>query len=264
MIIHAEFQQKNGGDPTSEWQKIRTGCITASEFKNFVGVDGKLRTGEMPKSYMAEKLFERWTGRQKPNDFFDMAMNNGVIIEEKAAAFAALEYGLEIQHVGFVSNEDGTVGASPDGLIGFPGLKLDAPTLYGVPKDSASGIEIKCPNHITHIKYQMDNKLPSEPNGGYVSQVQGSMFCTGCRTWNFLSYPLTCYLDGFPPFHMIIERDEEWQKNFADSLDEFMQKFNSEFEKMVDRNGGLPLHRQQPELQPTAPAPISDDLGATL
>ena len=82
MKVHAHFQQKTGGDPTAEWQKIRTGCLTASEFGEFVDLSGKHRTGEKPKTYMAEKLFERWTGRQKPNEFFSMAVNNGIIVED--------------------------------------------------------------------------------------------------------------------------------------------------------------------------------------
>ena len=132
MIVHAHFQQKNGGDPTEQWVKARTGCVTASEFGDFVDLSGKLRTGEMPKTFMAEKIFERWTGRKKPTNFFTVDVNNGVLVEEKAAAFAALEYGLEIQHVGFVSNDAGTVGASPDGLIGWEGLKSDRPTEFPV------------------------------------------------------------------------------------------------------------------------------------
>lgn len=241
MIIHAEYAQKNGGDPTSKWIAARTGCLTASGFDRFVGLDGKLRSGEMPKSYMAEKLFERWTGRQKPNDFFNMAVNNGVIVEEKSALFAEMKYGLEIQHVGFVSNDDGTVGCSPDGLIGFSNLSKTEPTIYGdgFKMDFRSGVEIKCPALYTHIKYLMDGKLPND----YVCQVQGSMFVTGCQTWHFLSYPLASYLDGFPPLHLVVERDEEWQKNFAESLAKFQAKFNAEWEKLVDANGGLPVQK---------------------
>ena len=248
MKVFANFQQKNGGDPTAEWQKIRTGCVTASEFKRFVDLKGKHRTGEMPETFLAEKLFERWTGRQKPNDFFDMAVNNGVIVEEKASAFAALEYRLEIQHAGFVSNDDETVGASPDGLIGFSGLKPDMPTHFGdgAKLSSWSGIEIKAPALYTHIKYLMADELPDD----YRSQVQGSMFVTGCQTWHFLSYPLASYLDGFPPLHLVIERDEEWQKNFADSLDKFMARFDAEFERLCDKNGGRPIRFNKPEPKP--------------
>jgi hypothetical protein len=241
MKIFANFAQKNGGDPTSQWIAARTGCLTASEFDRFVDLSGKLRSGEMPKTYMAEKLFERWTGRQKPGEFFNIAVNNGIIVESKAALFAEMKYSLEIQHVGFVSNDDGTVGASPDGLIGFANLSKTEPTSYGdgAKLESWSGIEIKSPALYTHIKYLMDGKLPND----YVCQVNGSMFVTGCQTWHFLSYPLACYLDGFQPLHLVIERDEEWQKNFTESLAKFQEKFNAEWDKLVDANGGLPTQK---------------------
>jgi hypothetical protein len=252
MIVHAEFSQKNGGDETAEWLAARTGCLTSSEFGKFVCLDGSLRKGEMKESYLDEKLFERWTGRKMPNEFFTMAVNNGLIVEEKAAAFAAMSYGLKIQHVGFASNDAGTVGASPDGLIGWCGLSATKPTSFldGVKVPEMSGIEIKCPTLKKHIGYVRAKKLPDD----YICQVQGSMFVTGCQTWHFLSYPLACYLDGFPPLHLVIERDEKWQANFAESLDIYMEKFDAEFAKLVDLNGGLPKHRQQPELQPIEPS----------
>ncbi len=251
MKVFANFQQKNGGDPTAEWQAIRTGCLTASEFDRFVKLDGTLRTGETPKTYLAEKLYERWTGRQKPNDFFSMAVNNGIIVEEKASAFAGLEYGLSIKHVGFVSNDSCTVGASPDGLIGFDssGWLKDAPTPY-MPNGNESGIEIKAPALTTHIKWLMDGDLPDD----HFCQVQGSMFIAGCSTWHFLSYPLACYLDGFPPLHLVIERDDKWQSNFAESVAELLEKYDSQFKKLCELNGGEP--KRIPPVKPfVAPKP---------
>lgn len=236
MKVHAHYQQKNGGDPTSEWIAARTGCITASEFGRFVDLSGELRTGEMPRTYIAEKLFEKWTGRQKPVDFFDVAVNNGIIVEEKAAAFAALEYGLDIKHVGFVSNDDETVGASPDGLIGFGYLLDDKPSEIAKVQIGATGIEIKCPALCTHIKWLLEGKLPNE----HLCQVQGSMFVTGCKQWHFLSYPLACYMDGFPPLHLIVERDEKWQAKFASSLVKFQAQLAKGMEKLVEANGGPP------------------------
>lgn len=236
MKVFANFNQKNGGDPTAEWQAIRCGCLTASEFGQFVDLSGELRKGEMPKTYLAEKIYERWTGRQVPNQFFNMAINNGVIVEEKAAAFAALEYGLEIRHVGFVSNDDCSVGASPDGIIGFGKLIDDKPSDMPTAPDSASGIEIKCPALTTHIKWLMDGKLPND----HICQVQGSMAVTGCQSWHFLSYPLACYLDGFPPLHLVIERDEKWQSNFAKSIEAMKSRYDSEFKKLCELNGGPP------------------------
>jgi len=233
MKVHAHFLQKNGGDPTEAWQTMRRGKFTASEFHRFVKLDGRLRTGEMPETYLCEKLFERWTGRDKPNTWFSMDVNNGVIIEEKAALFAQMEYGLEIQPVGFVSDDDERFGCSPDGLLGFTGLLPDKPTENPC---GESGIEIKAPALATHIKYLLAGGIPDD----YFCQVHGSMFVTGCKTWHFLSYPLACYLDGFPPLNLVIERDEKFCANLADSLDVFLQRYDDAFAVLCEKNGGPP------------------------
>jgi len=233
MKVHAHFLQKNGGDPTEAWQTMRRGKLTASEFDRFVKKDGKLRTGEMPESYLSEKLFERWTGRDKPNNWFSMDVNNGIIVEEKAALYAEMNYGLTIQPVGFVSDDDERFGCSPDGLIGFEGLLTDWPTEDPL---GDSGIEIKAPSLTTHIRYLLAGELPDD----YFCQVQGSMAVTGCSTWHFLSYPLACYLDGFPPLHLVIERDEKFCANLAESLDEFLARYDRAFEILCEKNGGPP------------------------
>ena len=253
MKVHAHFQQKNGGDPTPEWQEIRTGCVTASEFDQFAKADGTLRTGEMPKTYLAQKLFEKWTGRQKV-PFFTQAVNNGIIVEEKAAAFAALEYGLDIKHVGFVSSDDDKFGCSPDGLIGWGELRKDAPTEKGILLTSdRTGLEIKCPELSTHIKYLLDGKLPSD----YVAQVQGSMLVTGCATWHFLSYPLACYLDGFPPLHLVVERDGGFCNNLSGSLEKFLAQYDAAFARLIEINGAPPPPRQKFMRYAETPAPDS-------
>jgi len=245
MKVHAHFLQKNGGDPTEAWQTMRRGKLTASEFGRFVKQDGTLRKGEGIETYLAEKLFERWTGRDKPNNWFSMDVNNGIVVEEKAALFAEMKYGLEIQPVGFVSDDAERFGCSPDGLIGWEELSETEPTKYCdiINTNPVSGIEIKAPTLTTHIKYLLAGELPDD----YFGQVQGSMFVTGCQTWHFLSYPLACYLDGFPPLHLVIERDEKFCENLAESLDEFIARYDAAFDVLCSKNGGPP--------KPPAPTP---------
>lgn len=245
MKIHAEFQQKNGGDPTREWLEARLGVVTASEFGRIVKLDGTMRDGEMVKTYLAEKLFERWTGRTK-EPFVTQATNNGVIVEERAAAFAEFQYGLKIDHVGFISDAGGSIGCSPDGLVGWDASKFSKtePTVLPdcfTPTAAQSGIEIKCPEHTTHIKYLLDGKLPKD----YIPQVQGSMFVTGCKIWHFLSYPLTCCLDGFPALHLLVERDEEFCENLSESLEKFLALYETSFARLVEMNGAPPPPRQK-------------------
>ena len=246
MKVHGHYQQKNGGDATEAWIEARTGKITASEFERIVDDDGCLRKGEMPKTYLAEKLAERWTGHGS-GGFISQAVNNGIIIEEKAVAFAQLYYGLKIKTVGFVELDDKPVGCSPDGLVGWGvDFAIDRPTV--LPQGCAfnfdaggSGIEIKCPELKTHIGYILAGKLPAD----YKAQVQGSMFVTGCSTWHFLSYPLACHIDNFPAFHLIIERDDDYQSNLSGALNKFCATYEKAWQKLVEMNGGPPPPRQR-------------------
>ncbi len=148
-----------------------------------------------------------------------------------------MEYGLKIQPVGFVSDSDERFGCSPDGLIGWDGLNSDHPTEF---RDTiitgSSGIEIKAPALATHIKYLLNGELPED----YFGQVQGSMWVTGCQTWHFLSYPLACYLDGFPPLHLVIERDEKFCANLEESIPAFIAKYDAAFNVLCEKNGGAP------------------------
>ena len=248
MKVHAHFLQKNGGDPTEAWQTMRRGKLTASEFHRFVKRDGTLRVGDMPETYLDEKLFERWTGRDVPNDFFKVDMNNGIVMEEKAGLFAEMEYGLKIQPVGFVSDDEERYGCSPDGLIGWEGLSETEPTICTEKTMWAfcTGIEIKCPAFKNQIRRVRTGKMPD----GYFEQIQGSMFITGCREWHFLSYALACYLDGFPPLHLVIERDEKFCANLAESLDLFLQRYDRAFEILCEKNGGPPKRFAPPPIEP--------------
>jgi hypothetical protein len=259
MKVHAHFLQKNGGDPTEAWKQIRLGKITASDFKEFVCEDGTLRKGERPKSYLYEKLYERWTGRPKPKKpFFNMAMNNGILVEEKALLFAEMEYGLRLQPVGFVSDDDERFGCSPDGLIGWDGLSETEPTNNPILSAIGSGIESKSPALDTHMGWILEGGLPSE----HVAQVHGCMAITGSKTWHFLSYPLACFLDGFPPLHLVIERDEKFCANLAESLDDFIARYDAAFAILCDLNGGAPKPRpptpDELRAMPFVPTPYGD------
>ena len=45
-----------------EWMQARAGIPTASEFDNLVTPKWEVRTGQMPKTYLARKLAEWWQG----------------------------------------------------------------------------------------------------------------------------------------------------------------------------------------------------------
>lgn len=209
-----------------EWMQARAGIPTASEFDQLVTPEFKVRTGDMPKSYLAKKLAEAWLGGPLLGfNVFDA--DQGQILEGEALPWYELEYGQEVQRVGLITTDDGRVGCSPDGLI------------------KGAGLEIKCPRPETHTGYLLKGVLPKD----YAAQVHGSMYVTGFHSWQFLSYRRR-----FPALLLTIERDDTIQKAIGEALTEFLAQFDSGWQKLCEINGGPPMHRPaqlvEPALQP--------------
>lgn len=93
-----------------------------------------------------------------------------------------------IKEVGFVEDDTGLIGCSPDGLI------------YEGPDTLISGLELKCPKSQTHAQWILDGGgLPGE----HKPQVHASMVVTGLPCWWFMSY-----YPGLKPMLVRVERDD--------------------------------------------------------
>lgn len=217
MKIHREFTQRS-----VEWMNARAGIPTASEFDNLVSPTFEIRKGEMPRTYLAKKLAEKWLGGGLAG-FNTFDMDQGRILEEQAIPFYELTYEEKIEQVGLITTDDGRVACSPDGLF-----------------DDGTGIEIKCPLPQTHCGYLMANVLPKE----YAAQVHGSMFVADAPSWKFFSY-----CRNFPPFMLTIERDEEIQEAIQVAVHDFLVLLDMGFERLCDLNGGPPRWMRQKEVR---------------
>lgn len=199
---------------SEEWLRIRAGIPTASEFANLVTPLGKAKTGEMPETYLARKLAERWTGAPLPTTYSGGGLEQGNLRQDEAIPWYALARRRNIRPVGFILTDDGRVGCSPDGMF-----------------DDGTGLEVKCPDLHTHVKYLLRSELPPE----YVPQVQGSMWVTGAKRWEFLSY-----CRNFPPLVLTVERDGAFQEILSEALDAFLVRLEAGYAKLVEINGGPP------------------------
>lgn len=208
-----------------EWLRLRAGIPTASEFDNLITPEWKIRTGQMPQSYLARKLAEKWVGGPVA-DFQTIDMEIGKIQEEEAIPFFTFTTGIPVTRVGLITTDDGRIGCSPDGLL-----------------PDGCGLEIKCPGITTHVGYLLRGELPKD----YAAQVHGSMFVTGFHQWKFMSYHRK-----LPPLILTIERDEEIQAQIGEALSKFIDRFDQEWARLVEMNGGEPTKRQdeQPESTP--------------
>lgn len=199
-----------------EWFECRMGIATASEFDSLVTPKWEIRKGKMVYSYLARKLAEKWRGEPLLG-FQSLQMEQGAIREKEARPWYEFQSGRSIRVVGFVTSDDGKVGCSPDGLF-----------------EDGSGIEIKCPECPTHVRYLLDGELPDD----YRAQVQGSMFVTGATHWTFLSF-----CRGFPPFTLTVERDDEAQEAIEKAVRSFNERLDAGCQRLVEINGGPPERR---------------------
>ena len=123
------------------------------------------------------------------------AVVNGREREDDARELAAdiLQMGIVFVEAGFIeSTREGVaewVGISPDGVI------FDDET-----PDIITGIEIKCPEPQTHLKYLSEGKLPKD----YFYQVHTAIYVCDCPGWWFMSYH-----PDLKPFLLYVERDND-------------------------------------------------------
>lgn len=200
---------------TTEWFMVRIGICTASEFKNLVTPEFKIRSWstEMPNTYLAAKLSEKWKG-EPDEGYSSFAMEQGEIRENQAIPWYEDVFEVEIERVGFITTDDGRIGASPDGLIG-----------------AKRGIEIKVPLPKTHVRYLLKRELPDE----YEAQVHGNILVADAEGWAFMSWR-----PEFPKLVMQVERDEEKCKVLQGALWDFSERFEKAWARLLDMNGGPP------------------------
>lgn len=196
---------------TDEWVKIRCGIPTASDADKILTPTGKLSA--QADKYMDKLLAERAGFQDDPIEPTAW-MLRGIELEPEARALFEFQTGWEVEQVGFATNDDGTAGCSPDGIIHIEGGR--------------EGWETKCPKASTHIGYLRAGILPPY----YKPQVHFSLAVTGLNRWWFMShYP------GLEPLIVPVDRDEYTEKvakavrGFTDRLAEESEKLGLEIQE---------------------------------
>lgn len=194
MILH-NVQQR---DPN--WYTLRAGMPTASEFDRLFTSTFDLRKGDTVATYMYEKLAEKMLGHPL-RSFHSGEMDEGNILEDEAIPYFEFRHDLTLKRPGFVTTDDAMAGCSPDAML-----------------NEDHGLEIKCPQIHTHVRWLLGGTLPKE----HAAQVHGCMYVTGARKWTFMSYNRK--LD---PLIIEVARDPE----IMGKIDAGLKTFRAEFEK---------------------------------
>ena len=186
MIIHDVLQG------STEWLAVRAGIPTASAFDRIVTPKGKPST--QAEKYMHQLLAERMMG----HPVLQVAtywMGRGQALEGEAVSYYEGVRDLDTDVIGLITNDEGTIGASPDRFVGEDGL-----------------LELKCPSEHVHVGYLLTKGVDAE----YYPQVQGQLWVTGRKWLDIMSYH-----PELPPAIVRVERDEDYIKTLSTAVTEF-------------------------------------------
>lgn len=175
-----------------EWFAARLGIPTASAFKSIITPGGE--RSKSADGYANELLAEILAGEQLES-FESPWMTRGREFEEEAAQAYGMITERKLLKVGFVTNDDGTMGCSPDRLVDDDGL-----------------LEVKVPSPANHVHYLLTRKLDRD----YFPQLQGQLYVTGRQWVDWMSYH-----SKLPPCIIRVYRNDE----YIAALDQFMGYF---------------------------------------
>jgi hypothetical protein len=187
-----------------EWLQARCGNATASEFVSILAKG----QGKMRAAYLRRIVAERLTG--KPSETYRNAhMDRGTEQQPLARDGYEEHTGNLIQEVGFIKHPELAAGCSPDGLVGADG-----------------GGEFKCVIPTVQLDTILSGSYPSE----HKAQVQGCLWITGRKWWDFCSYSPDFTDERLRLYIFRVERDEE----YIAKLEREVRGFLLEADYMVD------------------------------
>lgn len=154
------------------WHEARWGKVTGTRLKSALG------SATVQKTLKMELVAERMC-QNEIDDYCSPAMQWGKDNEPDAVAYAREERGIDFQTCGMiVSTEIENFAISPD-AVHFE----DNGNLMG-------GVECKCPNSSTHVRYLLDGVIPKDY---YFQMIAPFLVCSTVEWWDFISYDPRSY-----------------------------------------------------------------------
>jgi len=204
---------------SAEWLASRAGVITASKF---VEARKRLKVGpkkggftEAAEDYAFRVAVERISGAPLDEGFSTWAMKRGNELEPEARAWVEVKLGIFVDVAGFVTTDDEKFGASADGFI-----------------DKDGGLEIKCLVDPGRIR----NVILSDDISEFMDQIQGGMWLTGRKWWQFALFCPALEKIGLQLYTKRVERDDNYINEMELDLLEF-ERVVSKYEQTLRDRG---------------------------
>ena len=192
---------------SDDWWSVRYGIPTASEFNRIITKRGTV--SEQFEGYCNRLVAERLIGGRGDVPFESQWMNRGKYHEDDAVLYYEMQRDRTTDPGGFVTNDEGSVGCSPDRLVYIHG-KHDKPD---------GGLEVKCPSPEVHMGFVFSDRGALDH---YNHQVQGCLWVTGLEWWDVLSYH-----PKLPPSLLRIEPDLMWREIFVPQIRAFLDELHA-------------------------------------
>jgi hypothetical protein len=187
---------------SESYDRLKLGIPTSSNFHKIITPQGK--PSRQWREYACVLIAERIL--QRKIEFYNSpAMERGLIVEAEAADWYEFDQDLTVDRVGFITDDDHTVGCSPDRLVGEHGL-----------------LEIKAPLPHTQIEYWISGEVSER----FRPQLQGQLYVSQ-RSW----VDIVSWHDVLPKVVMRVEPD----KKFITALDRELQMFNFFIESVMEK-----------------------------
>lgn len=204
---------------SAEWLASRAGVITASKFAE---ARKRLKSGpkkggftEAAEDYAFRVAVERISGAPLDEGFSTWAMKRGNELEPEARAWVEVKLGIFVDTAGFVTTDDEKFGASADGFI-----------------DKDGGLEIKCLVDPGRIR----NVILSDDISEFMDQIQGGMWLTGRKWWQFALFCPALEKIGLQLYTKRVERDDNYINEMELDLLEF-ERVVSKYEQTLRDRG---------------------------
>jgi hypothetical protein len=200
---------------SDEWYKAKLGIPTASQFHNILTPTGAPTKGDRRNKYKFKLVAERLLKQSMDDHYEDYWIKRGRELEPQArTAFIAQHRGLDgIDEVGFITTDDGKIGASPDGFLRINGRR------------SREALEIKCPSPWVMVEYLLEGL-----ESNYMPQVQGQILVGGLKVMH-----LFCYHPNMPAVHIPTQRDDDYIAKLARALFDFCNELDAETDRAQRR-----------------------------
>lgn len=214
---------------TPDWLRLRMAIPTASEFDRIV-TPKTLKLSSQAEAY-ADRLLASYILGYPLEEEGTPWMQRGQELEDQAYEAAENILELETEPIGFITNEEKTIGCSPDRVISDGRL-----------------LEIKCPSPQVHVAY-MRRKAVSD---AYRCQLQGQLWVAEREEVVIFSFHPT-----MPAVHIRVRRDEVFIAALKMAVESFSEVLEAAKIELEQRYG--PFAR--PLIQQTT---YTDDFGVTM